>query len=324
MFKRRLPARSRIFDVCVLFNEIDLLEIRIGELWRVVDHFVVVESDLTFAGRRKPFFFEAYLERFKPFADKIIYRRLKLSELRQGRNIDPDNETHRVALEILQRNASSDVLGSCGASGDDIALICDVDEIPRPEAVADLSRRLQDKPFAIFELRNHRGYMNSLSDRSLNGLTFLGPVAAPWKTVRRLGAQKVRRGKNRAGHVLNARDPRWDYVPDAGWHISSAGGAAAFWVKAQNSIHVNDPYRVVNMPQQAQALQVFEGALTRDDCARLQTEYLAHGGDPRFRALEYAEFRIDQDIPAYMELHKERFRRFFYFTDLGEQPQRPE
>jgi beta-1,4-mannosyl-glycoprotein beta-1,4-N-acetylglucosaminyltransferase len=319
-FKPRPPAcKPRIFDVCVLFNEIDLLEIRIGELWDVVDHFVVIEANLTFAGRSKPFFFEAHRNRFERFAEKITYYPFKPGEFPNSGNLSPETMRERFALEARQRDAAGGALAQLGAANDDVILLCDVDEIPRPDAVLDLDIRLRHNRFCVFELRNHRGYMNSLSDRALNGVVIVGPVAARWRTVRRLGAHEVRRGKLRAGHVLEKRDPRWNYVQDGGWHLSSMGGAEAFWVKAQNFAHIHDPYRVVTVPDEIRPLRVFEGPVTRQECARLQAEYLASGGDPHFSPLEYDEFRIEQDIPAYMRREKQRFRRYFFFTDLGAQ-----
>lgn len=40
----------RVFDCFPLFNEIDLLELRLNELWEVVDVFVIVEARQTFTG----------------------------------------------------------------------------------------------------------------------------------------------------------------------------------------------------------------------------------------------------------------------------------
>ena len=319
LFRRRVEQKPKIIDVCVLFNEIDLLEIRMGELWDVVDRFVVIESDLSFAGRPKPFFFDAYRERFKPFQEKITYHRFQPSQLPGAHGLSPKTMAERFALEALQRDAAGNALAAIDAGDQDIAVLCDVDEIPRPEAVAKLPGRLQHNRFCIFELLNYRGYMNSLSDRALNGVTIVGPVAARCKTVRRLGAHQVRRGKERAGHVLERRDSRWNYLENGGWHISSTGGTQAFWVKAQNFAHIHDPYRVVTVPDQVQTVQVFEGAISRDESIALQAQYLANQGDPRFSALSYDEFRIEQDIPKYMRRHKERFRRFFFFTDLAVQ-----
>ena len=307
------PARRpRIVDACILFNEIDLLEIRIGELWDAVDLFVIVESDHSFAGAAKPYFFEAFAARFERFAGKILYGKVPAPA---GTN---RTEAERWVAESALRNAIGPVLAGCGLHDDDIVLLSDVDEIPRPALLASLAQRLSRKPFSIFVLRNHRGYLNNLSSAALNGLPFLGTVACRWKQFRRFGPQKVRRGADRAGHVLRRRSRRWDYVEEGGWHFSSLGGAEAATVKAQNFTHIVDPYRVVAVAEDPVAIQVFEGALGREDCARIQRRYLETAFDPRFAPLSFEAFRVEQDLPGYLLANKERFRRFFFFTDILE------
>lgn len=314
--RRRIRPTPLIVDACLLFNEIDLLEIRLGELWDAVDRFVVVESDRTHAGNPKPFFFEAHASRFQPFAAKILYHKFRTDESPGASGQARTTTEARFELEVAQRDAIGTAISQSGLRDDDIVVLCDVDEIPRSAALATLPERLSRKAFSIFVLHNYRGYVNSLSDTALNGAAFLGPVACRWKTMQRIGANKVRMGERRSAHVLEGRRRRWDYVEDGGWHLSSLGGAEAFWAKAQNFHHVEDPNRVVRVPEAAQPLQVFEGALSREECARTQAGYLAHGGDPRFSPLRFDEFRIEQDIPDYLRDHKERFRRFFFFTDV--------
>lgn len=46
-----------LYDSFIFFNDLDLLDLRLRELNRVVDWFVVVEAPVTFAGRPKPLLF---------------------------------------------------------------------------------------------------------------------------------------------------------------------------------------------------------------------------------------------------------------------------
>ena len=43
----------KVFDAIIFSNELDLLEIRLNELWEVVDHFIILESNRTFTGKEK-------------------------------------------------------------------------------------------------------------------------------------------------------------------------------------------------------------------------------------------------------------------------------
>ena len=321
VFSRQPDAPAPlIIDACLLFNELDLLEIRLGELWDAVDRFVIVESDTTFAGRPKPYFFEAHASRFRPFASKISYHKARgpeaparVSELR-------GTTAARFKVEAAQRDAVGTALAQLGLRANDIVVTSDVDEIPRPALLASLHKRLARKAFSIFVLHNYRGYVNNLSHRALNGAAFLGSVACRWKTMRRIGAHRVRTGGLRSAHIAQDRAQRWDYVENGGWHLSSLGGAEAFWVKAQNFSHVEDSNRVTEVPDATQPVQVFDGALSREECTQVQQRYLASGGDIYFSPLAFDEFFIEQDVPAYLRDHKERFRRFFFFTDLAIPP----
>ena len=302
--------RPRLVDACLLFNEVDLLEIRIGELWDAVDLFVVVESNRSFAGVPKPYFLDAHWERFRRFASKMVY-----SKLAAGPSINRTTED-RFRAEAAQRNSLSKALAGCELHDDDIVILSDVDEIPRARLLSDLPERLCDRAYCVFVLDNCRGYLNNSSTAALNRQPFAGPVACRWGRFRRVGAQAVRRGANRAGHVLERRDRHWSYVERGGWHFSSLGGMDAVTVKASNFSHVEDPYQVARPPPQRVPIQVFNAAIGREECVLSQKRYLEGAVEPRFLPMTFKEFRIDGDLPGYLIANKERFRRYFYFTDL--------
>jgi len=50
-----------------------MLELRLTELYDYVDHFVLVESDKTFAGDPKPLYFEENKSRYEKFLPKITH-----------------------------------------------------------------------------------------------------------------------------------------------------------------------------------------------------------------------------------------------------------
>ena len=54
----------KIIDCFIFYNELDMLELRLNELYDVVDHFVLVESTKTFVRNDKELYFENYKERF--------------------------------------------------------------------------------------------------------------------------------------------------------------------------------------------------------------------------------------------------------------------
>ena len=69
----------KIYDCFIFFNELDLLEIRLKTLEKVVDYFLLVEATKTHRGQDKPLYFNENKERFKKWEKKIICRLFKLS-----------------------------------------------------------------------------------------------------------------------------------------------------------------------------------------------------------------------------------------------------
>ena len=69
-------ARSdvRVVDAIMIFDEVELANMRFRVLDDTVDAFVVVESELTHSGKRKPLYFQRALQTFpKHLRDKIIH-----------------------------------------------------------------------------------------------------------------------------------------------------------------------------------------------------------------------------------------------------------
>jgi beta-1,4-mannosyl-glycoprotein beta-1,4-N-acetylglucosaminyltransferase len=301
---------KKLVDACIFFNEIDLLTVRFEELWNHVDHFVVIEADTTHSGRRKPFFIPEYRAQLKPYQDKVIYGTTTLSL------ITGEGEEVRFLREATHRNAITAAIAELTLSPGDTVLVSDVDEIPRARHLDQLDRLLDEYDYVIFMLKNFRGYINNISSTALNGVIFAGTVACRVGTLLRGGAHAVRRGDNKSGGVKMSRSADYAYIDDGGWHLSSLGGPEAFWLKAASFIHIEDPYRVIRLGDTVPAPQVFSAATNREQCRAGQKKYLAYCPSPAFSPLAFDTFEVSQDVPVHILTHKERFRRYFFFTDL--------
>lgn len=131
-----LNTRMKIYDCFTFYNELDLLELRLAELYNKVDHFVIIESNQTFTNRSKPFNFELNQSRYSAYLDKIIY--IKVDDMPGSSN--PWHNEH------FQRNAIA--RGIVDADANDIIVVSDVDEIPRAEAL-DHMRTSEQTLFAL-------------------------------------------------------------------------------------------------------------------------------------------------------------------------------
>jgi hypothetical protein len=104
-------------------SELDVLEIRLAELDPVVDVHVIAEAPVTQSGAPKPLVFAENRERFAPWLDKI--RHVVVEDMPTG-GADWLREHHQ--REALSR-------GLDGLEPDDLVLLSDVDEIPRPDVI---------------------------------------------------------------------------------------------------------------------------------------------------------------------------------------------
>ena len=66
--------RRKVYDLFLINTELDFLEIRLNELDKEVDFFVILESNTTFQMNPKPLHLQENIYKFKDFEHKIIHR----------------------------------------------------------------------------------------------------------------------------------------------------------------------------------------------------------------------------------------------------------
>ncbi|SPN96521.1 related to beta-1,4-mannosyl-glycoprotein 4-beta-N-acetylglucosaminyltransferase [Cephalotrichum gorgonifer] len=127
--------RRKVYDLIMVNNEVDWLEIRLNTTFDYVDYFVVVEAGKTFTGHPKPMAIRDNMDRLARYKSKLIYH-----ELEYPPNFDPPRTWDR---EDLQRDATfTQVLprlkGEQVPTLGDVLVVADVDEIVRPETLTTL------------------------------------------------------------------------------------------------------------------------------------------------------------------------------------------
>ncbi|RDL38313.1 Glycosyl transferase family 17 protein [Venustampulla echinocandica] len=125
------PARSegrKIYDLFMLNDELDWLEIRLNTMAAYVDYFVIVESDLTFTARPKPLALRDNWPLFDKFHDKIIYHQVEDIPLDATRSWDlEDHQRNAMYTQVIPR-----LEGERMTRPGDVLIVSDVDEILRP------------------------------------------------------------------------------------------------------------------------------------------------------------------------------------------------
>lgn len=139
----------RIYDCFIFYNECDLLEVRLHELYETVHRFVLVESPVTHQGNPKPLYYADNKKRFEQFNDKIIH---VIKDCH-------DTANSAWAREMAQRNRISKEIGA--ADENDLILVSDLDEIVRASSLSDISSRLAAKPSLTYlRMRFYYYFMN--------------------------------------------------------------------------------------------------------------------------------------------------------------------
>ena len=62
--------KTKLLDVFLFYNELDLLKARLEYLGPVVDYFIISEADIDFSGRKKGFLLNKELIDSLPFSEK--------------------------------------------------------------------------------------------------------------------------------------------------------------------------------------------------------------------------------------------------------------
>lgn len=113
----------KVYDCFTFFNELDVLEFRLQELYDTVDKFIITEANLSHSGKPKEYILQNNWERFKPYADKIV--RIQVDDFPET----PDSWVR----EKFQRGALA--RGLTDLQPEDIVITSDLDEIPRAEMI---------------------------------------------------------------------------------------------------------------------------------------------------------------------------------------------
>jgi beta-1,4-mannosyl-glycoprotein beta-1,4-N-acetylglucosaminyltransferase len=122
--------QTKVYD-CFRFNgEFRVLEIRLNELWDVVDKFIIMESSYTHTGGLKKFTLDDTWSDYDKYKEKIIIVRSKKNRKRW-------TSVHR---EYVQRAELDRGIKRVKANPQDLIIISDVDEIPRHSIIEELKK----------------------------------------------------------------------------------------------------------------------------------------------------------------------------------------
>lgn len=225
------------YDCFSFFNELDLLEIRLNTLDKVVDKFILAESPFTHTGNPKPLYYAENKARFAKFNDRIIH--IIVDDFPAMPDDMPIREK-AWTRENWQRNAIVRGLSS-DIKDDDILLISDLDEIPNPDYVQKTIgnpvgiTRLDLKAYCFFiNLRNVSYPIWNNGTRILTWRTFNDPATYAHADYSECCVAAVNQGPS-ATRVRFLKPTK--ILKPAGWHFSYLGGVEAIQRKMKSIAH---------------------------------------------------------------------------------------
>jgi len=264
-----------IIDCFTFWKELDILEIRLNELYSFVDKFVIVEASKTQSLLEKPFYFEENKERYSKFLDKIIH--IKVEDT-------PDNNSNLWNMENFQRNCISRGLKQIDLSDEDIILISDLDEIPNGEILNKLSQN--NFECISFDMMFFAYFLNLVS---LNR-TWVGTVAVKNLYFKKHDPQFFRNIKDRLPRLSNS-----------GWHFSWCGGYEQVYEKAHSCI---EPFDKSNLPTIEEFKNYFDNFLHNDKKFFIHLENLSK------QETEFKRINLDDSFPKYVLNNTNKFNKY--------------
>ena len=192
----------------MLFNELDILQLRLEELNDYVDYFVIIESQKTHSGLVKSLNYQDNINRFKKFEDKIIYVVIEeLPSKLPDHIIDVNLNWYR---ENFQRNQIKTALMQIDVTDKDIIMISDIDEIPDLTKV-NLQKLIPNDDFITCNQR----WFNWSFDWEFDNKFWPGTQITKWSFLKNTTPQNIRNQRYDESKIL--------FKDVCGWHLSWFG-----------------------------------------------------------------------------------------------------
>jgi beta-1,4-mannosyl-glycoprotein beta-1,4-N-acetylglucosaminyltransferase len=283
--------KRQLFDAIEFCAELDLLEIRLNELYDAVSYFIISESTRTHTGETKPLYFEENKDRFAKFQKKIIHQVIADTPddyitLTEDSGKD---ELHKIAIRKVMKDQfwphehlpySRDAFEKESlirameiASSEDLIMFSDADEIPKKESVEWVKDNFDAEQIYNLELHHYWFYLNCLRPDRWIGNTLL--TFEKFKTLSVCELRKYRRGIT---------------IPNAGWHFSFMNKGNAVKRKIQSYGEQS-----INRPDVMENTDAFV-----EDCIRNKHDFY-------YNAVDFQIVPIDGTYPKYIVDNKEKF-----------------
>ena len=254
-----------VVDAFTFFNELEILEIRLNELWDTVDRFVIVEATQTHQFKPKPLYFKENMGRFEKFLSKITHIVTEFPEHIQKLDVDGMPPGENWALERYQRDEI--MRGLQGCKDNDIIIISDADEVPSAEAVRSYRTEMG---LCYLDMKLFCYYLNVRAENE----QWREARILPYGLLKQISPCGARYSGNKS--LLGTYG---EPIPNGGWHFSFMGGEEKVKEKIQSYAHAeyNRPEILGNIRN---CLLLTADVFGREECHYHTTEI--NGEHPKY------------------------------------------
>ena len=229
----------KIFDCFMFFDEEMLLDVRLNELNKFVDKFIITESTYTHSGKPKKLLFD--IKKYSKFKNKIKYIIVDqqpegIVDILNNEKGDKTNSKYiqnAIKRENFQRNCL--IKGLSEAEKNDFVLISDLDEIPNLKKI-DLNK-IKNK-LVFFKQKNFYYKFNLYIDN----LEWYGSKGCKFKNLESPQWLRNIKGKKYSFLRLDTLFSKNKYqniklIEDGGWHFSYLKNAKGIEEKLKSYLH---------------------------------------------------------------------------------------
>ena len=274
--------KRKIYDCSTFFKGNLLFETRLKTLENFVDHFVVCEATKTHTGKKKNLNFN--YEKFKKMTNKIKY--IIVDDMPNFDNESIESNQYKLLNHQINKLAE----GIIDASDDDIIMLSDEDEIPRPKKIVEFNHKKYKYGYFLQNMYYYK--INIHSKTQGKNCTWPGSRLCLKKNLKSFSWFKHLKSKN-------AKKPFWkifkeksiQLIDNGGWHFTYLMNYEDIANKIKSSAHYGD-----NQPE-----------FTNVESIKERVENLK---DPFDRNFLLEKVDIDNTYPEYIIKNTDLFKEW--------------
>lgn len=203
-------SHRKVIACSPIYNEIDILKFKMKELWDQVDMFMVVEANLTHAGKEKPLYITEAKDELKEFQDKLHICVLTYPDELKG-TMAGRTDWRRERMGRYQMYVECQKLN---LHEDDIVVMTDLDEVIDPALLQKLRQHMpQDGVVNVSPHWFNYGWDNYL------GMWNYTMCVSTWGAFQHMVQSDGWSGRqlftNHKGYFV-----KYDRFGHMGWHVS--------------------------------------------------------------------------------------------------------